>query len=119
MRVTEIVENAALAHGLEPMCMFFNMNQWYLKSFIVIMFDQAVPEEEIAAKQCHDEILLQLNREGYSPVRLGIQSMYMAPDDAVYVRVVQRLKQMFDPNDILAPGHYDFRTHWKSDDAVI
>lgn len=119
LRVTEIVENVALANGLEPMCMFFNMNQWYLKSFIVIMFDQAVPEEEIAAKKCHDEILLQLNREGYSPVRLGIQSMHMAPDDAVYVRVVQRLKQMLDPNDILAPGHYDFRTHWKPDDAGI
>lgn len=119
VRVTEIVENVALANGLEPMCMFFNMNQWYLKSFIVIMFDQAVPEEEIAAKKCHDEILLQLNREGYSPVRLGIQSMYMAPDDAVYVGVVQKLKQMLDPNDILAPGHYDFRTHWQRDDAGI
>ena len=119
VRITEIVKNAALANKLEPMCMFFNMNQWYLKSFIVIMFDQAVPEEEIAAKKCHDEIVLQLNSEGYSPVQLGIQSMHMAPADPVYVQFVQRLKRMLDPNDILAPGHYDFRTHWETDDAVI
>ena len=37
VRVTEIVKSAAIASGLEPMCMFFNMNQWYLKSFIVII----------------------------------------------------------------------------------
>lgn len=113
VRVTKTVEEIALRHNLEPMCMFFNMNQWYLKSFIVIMFDQEVPEEAEAARRCHDEILTSLDQMGYSPIRLGIQSMHLgAPSDPVHVDVVRKLKQLFDPNDILAPGRYDYRHRW-------
>jgi 4-cresol dehydrogenase (hydroxylating) len=113
VRVTRTVEEIAFRHGLEPMCMFFNPSQWYLKSFIVIMFDQEVPEEQEAARACHDEILTTLDAMGYPPVRLGIQSMRLAaPSDAVHVDAVRRLKQQFDPNDILAPGRYDFRHCW-------
>jgi 4-cresol dehydrogenase (hydroxylating) len=113
VRVTRTVEEIALRFGLEPMCMFFNMSQWYLKSFIVIMYDQEVPEEERAARMCHDEILTTLDAMGYSPVRLGIQSMHLAaPSDMVWVDFVRQLKRMADPNDILAPGRYDFRHRW-------
>ena len=113
VRTTSIVERIALRHGLEPMCMFFNMSQWYLKSFIVIMYDQDVPEEEEAARRCHDELLEQLVRAGYPPVRLGIQSMAQGvPSEPSYVQLVENLKHLFDPNDILAPGRYDFRSRW-------
>jgi 4-cresol dehydrogenase (hydroxylating) len=113
VRITRTVEEIALRHGLEPMCMFFNPNQWCLKSFIVIMFDQEVPEEQEAARACHDEVLTTLNAMGYSPVRLGIQSMRLAvPSDGGHVEAVRRLKRALDPNDILAPGRYDFRHCW-------
>jgi len=93
--------------------MFFNMNQWYLKSFIVLMFDQEVPIEALSARECHDEILSTLDGLGYSPVRLGIQSMHLsAPSEGSYIDVIRQLKQLLDPNDILAPGRYDFRHRW-------
>jgi len=111
--VTRTVEEIAIRHGLEPMCMFFNMNQWYLKSFIVIMFDQEVPEEATAASKCHDEIVTTLDRMGYSMIRLGIQSMHLAaPSEQTYINVIRSLKQTLDPNDILSPGRYDFRHKW-------
>ncbi len=113
-RVTDLVETIALEHRLEPMCMFFNMNQWYLKTFIVILYDQEIPEEDARAKSCHDRILDQLAQEGYTPVRLGIQSMDFAPDDPAYLELIQKLKGTLDPNDILAPGRYDFRRAWQN-----
>ena len=112
-RVTQTVEEIALRHKLEPMCMFFNMSQWYLKSFIVVMFDQDVPGEEESARSCHDEILTTLDGLGYSPIRLGIQSMQLtAPSDPAHVELVRGLKRLVDPNDILAPGRYDYRHQW-------
>jgi 4-cresol dehydrogenase (hydroxylating) flavoprotein subunit len=115
IRVTRTVEDVAIKYRLEPMANFFNMNQWYMKSFIVIMFDQDVPGEEDAARQCHDELFATLNQLGYSPIRLGIQSMGLgAPTEQTYVELVRRLKQMLDPNDILSPGRYDFRQRWSS-----
>lgn len=109
-RVTGVVEEVSLAHRLEPMCMFFNMSQWYMKSFIVIMFDRDAPGEEEAARACHDQILARLMAAGYPPVRLGIQSMHLgAPTDPVYRALVRALKRTLDPADLIAPGRYDFR----------
>jgi 4-cresol dehydrogenase (hydroxylating) flavoprotein subunit len=112
-KVTNVVEEVALGHDLEPMCMFFNMSQWYMKSFIVIMFDRDAPGEEERARSCHDQILARLTGAGYPPVRLGIQSMHLgAPTDQVYVDLVRDLKRAIDPEDIMAPGRYDFRQGW-------
>lgn len=112
-RVTEIVQNQALSLGLEPLCMFFNMNARMLKSFVVISYDRDAPGEEAAALRCHDSVWAELIAAGYPPVRLGIQSMHLAPDDPGLIDLVRRLKTELDPNDILAPGRYDFRQHWR------
>lgn len=112
-RVTDIVEQVSLGHALEPMCMFFNMSQWYMKSFIVIMFDRDAPGEEEQARSCHDQILARLTEAGYPPVRLGIQSMHLgAPTEQVYVDLIRDLKRAIDPADLMAPGRYDFRERW-------
>ncbi len=103
VRVTRTVEEIAIRHNLQPMCMFFNMSQWYLKSFIVIMFDQEVPGEASSAQKCHDEIFKTLDGMGYSSVRLGIQSMHLgAPSEQAYIQLIRQLKCLLDPNDILA-----------------
>lgn len=112
-KVTGIVEEVSLGHKLEPMCMFFNMSQWYMKSFIVIMFDRDAPGEEAQARSCHDEILGRLREAGYPPVRLGIQSMHLgAPTEQAYVDLIRALKRTIDPGDIIARGRYDFRDRW-------
>ena len=113
--VTRTVEEIALRHNLEPMCMFFNMSQWYLKSFIVLMFDQEVPAEALSVRECHDEILTTLHGLGYSPVRLGSQSMHLGgPSEPAYIDLIRQLKHLLDPNDILPPGRYDFRHRWRA-----
>jgi 4-cresol dehydrogenase (hydroxylating) len=77
----------------------------------VISFDRDVADEERRARDCHDEMLRRLMAAGYPPIRLGIQSMQAGlPSDPGYAAVIRRLKSLFDPNDVIAPGHYDFHT---------
>src|SRR5206468_2817375 len=65
------------------------------------------------ARRCHDELLVALERAGYPPVRLGVQSMSLtAPHEQAYVDLLQGLKRLMDPGDVLAPGRYDFRHRW-------
>ncbi|MEQ9625561.1 FAD-binding oxidoreductase [Coleofasciculus chthonoplastes] len=81
--------------------------------FIAIIYDRDVAGEDQRAMECHDKILHSLIQEGYIPYRLGIQSMNSLPptqDD--YGKLISTLKRGLDPNNILAPGRYDFRSEW-------
>jgi 4-cresol dehydrogenase (hydroxylating) len=65
---------------------------------------------------CYNDLLQQLLVKGYIPYRLGIQSMQALPavlDDSN--ALLRRVKNALDPNDILAPGRYDFRSNWRFD----
>ena len=78
--------------------MYFNMSQWYLKSFMVIMFDRDIADEARRAGQFHDELLAKLVEAGYSPVRLGIQSMAaVAPDQQSYVDLLAEIEAAARP----------------------
>ena len=109
----KIITSAAKAHGLEPNISYLDSSQRLLKCFAVISFDRDVSEEELGARACHDEMLARLAENGYPPVRLGIQSMAsIAPRESSYDQTLRKLKALFDPNDVLAPGRYDFRHSW-------
>jgi len=82
----------------------------------VLVWDRDVPGEDERALACHGEIVARLSAAGYPPFRLGISTMDALPaprDD--HGAVLARLKQALDPNDILAPGRYDFRATWPRD----
>ena len=50
----------------------------------------------------------ELIRIGYYPFRLGIQSMGSLPPSADDTgRLLERLKNVLDPNHILSPGRYE------------
>ncbi len=81
--------------------------------FIAMMFDRDVPGEDERAMSCHDHLLQLLIQAGHLPYRLGIQSMNsLPPIEDNYGTLMRTLKQTLDPNDILAPGRYDFRKDW-------
>lgn len=112
--VTNIVERISFEFGFEPQVMFLNMSAWFIKSFIILIFDRDVEEEEIQAYHCYKKLFKTLQDSGYSSHRLGIQSMSeVVVDDLEYVQFLKSIKQTIDPNDVLAPGRYDFRHLWK------
>ncbi len=82
--------------------------------YLAIMWDRDVAGEDEAAMACQDELHRAALELGLPPYRLGIQTMPSIPGgQPEYVDVLRKLKQALDPNDVLAPGRYDWRHEWR------
>lgn len=103
------IESTIKSYRFEPNIAMSCSTSRSLKMFIAIMYDRNEPEEDRRAMECHDHLLQFLLQKGYIPYRLGIQSMNSLPtaqDD--YEQLIRNIKKQLDPNNILAPGRYDF-----------
>jgi 4-cresol dehydrogenase (hydroxylating) flavoprotein subunit len=113
VNAVKITESIIKVSGFEPNIAIKCINARSVYMYIAIMYDREVSGEDDKAKTCHDQLLNALIEAGYLPYRLGIQSMDTLPrsqDD--YGKLLQKIKQSLDPNNILAPGRYDFRKDW-------
>ena len=89
-----------------------------VRMFVSLVYDRDEPGADERAMRCHDEMLQRLVRIGCFPYRLGIHSMDSLPppaDDSA--SLLRDLKRCLDPNDVLAPGRYDFRESWRGEGA--
>jgi 4-cresol dehydrogenase (hydroxylating) len=101
------IERRVLAHGLEPNIGLNPVSPRLLEVYVALMFDRDVAGEDERAMACHHALMQWLIDAGHLPYRLGVQSFGMLPrpaDDSA--AVMQRLKQAFDPHDVVAPGRY-------------
>jgi 4-cresol dehydrogenase (hydroxylating) len=117
VKALQLIEPAILQHGFEPNVNVTCISARAVHVGIVLIYDREVPGEDERAMQCHDHLLEQLVKQGHFPGRLGIQSMDRLPRPEDHsAELIRTLKRALDPNDILAPGRYDFRTHWPAQD---
>jgi len=106
-----IIEHVCFAHNLEPHLSLECVTERSVIITVAFLYDRDVAGEDERAMTCHDELLHTLTEAGYIPYRLGIHSMHGLPapvDDSVLFQ--QRIKDALDPNNILAPGRYDFHS---------
>ncbi len=111
----KIIEPIFNSYQFEPNIALSCTSGRSIHAFIAIMYDRDVAGEDQRAMECHDNILQVLTQFGYIPYRLGIQSMNSLPspvDD--YGKLLSILKRRLDPNNILAPGRYDFTKDWSN-----
>ena len=107
------IDSTIRSHGFEPNVGMQFTSPRCVHMFVALNYDRDVEGEDGRAMNCHDDLLRLLMHDGHYPYRLGLQSMNsLNPAEATYGRLVQSLKQAFDPRDILAPGRYDFRKEW-------
>jgi 4-cresol dehydrogenase (hydroxylating) flavoprotein subunit len=109
----ERLEALMLGHGFEPMIAMIGQTERALYLVPLILYDRDAPDADEQAMRCHDAIVTELSAMGYPPYRLGLPSMDLLPrprDD--HGALLARIKKALDPNDILAPGRYDFRETW-------
>jgi 4-cresol dehydrogenase (hydroxylating) len=109
----KLAEDVIHAHGFEPNLGMCNGTGRTMLGFVAIVYDRAIPGEDGRAMACHDDLAARLIADGHALFRLGIQSMDTMPpmsDDSG--RLLARIKRALDPNDVLAPGRYDFRGSW-------
>jgi 4-cresol dehydrogenase (hydroxylating) flavoprotein subunit len=113
-----IMTKIMVQYGFEPNLGINCISERSVDITGLIIYDRTITGEDDRALRCHDEALTKLATAGYLPYRLGIQSMNSLPppiDD--YGKLLSRLKRALDPNDVLAPGRYDFRADWPQEDG--
>ncbi|MFN5555666.1 MAG: FAD-binding oxidoreductase [Chryseotalea sp.] len=94
-------------YGFELNLGFLFINARTLDVTGAICYDRAIAGEDEKAQKCHNEIVELLTKKGFTPYRLGIQSMYLLKHQKVEnKKLLGRLKQMIDPAYILNPGKY-------------
>jgi 4-cresol dehydrogenase (hydroxylating) len=111
---TELARATMIEHGLDPLLAMIGQTERTIYLVPLLIYDRDVPGDDERAMACHDALLGQLCERGYLPHRLGTQAMQSLPpanDD--YPVLLERLKRALDPNDVLAPGRYDFRHEWR------
>ncbi|MFN6498202.1 MAG: FAD-binding oxidoreductase [Nostoc sp. DedQUE01] len=109
----KIIEETASLHQFEPNVGLQCVTERSIDMTVAIVYDRDISGEDERASACHDEMMQKLILEGYIPYRLTTSAMNSLPavkDD--YGKLLQELKRALDPNNILAPGRYDFRQEW-------
>ena len=115
VRAALLMQTITAAHGFEPQIGMSCASGRIINVYISLMYDREVAGEDERAMACHDELLERLMTAGYPPYRLGLQSMRAPPaSGSAYEETLHALKSALDPNDILAPGRYDFRHDGKN-----
>lgn len=104
--ICEIAQRTLLEFGFEPMISVTLLTERSLSCVISIAYDRSVLGEDKKAMECHHALHDRLMQEGYHSYRLGIQSMDGMQGETGYNRLLQAIKGVCDPNDILAPGRY-------------
>jgi 4-cresol dehydrogenase (hydroxylating) len=112
-KVVSVLERHSKAFGFEPNLTLLCVTPRHIDLAALLVYDRDVAKDEARALACHDAAAAELNELGYLPYRLGVHAMDSLPrpqDDSLALR--RALKHTLDPNDVLAPGRYDLRSHW-------
>jgi 4-cresol dehydrogenase (hydroxylating) len=107
LALARIAETTLLSYGFEPMISFTMLSERALGCVTTITYDRTLPGEDGRAMECYRVLSHNFERAGYYPYRLGIQGMDRMQGANEYNALVRRLKDVMDPNRILAPGRYD------------
>jgi 4-cresol dehydrogenase (hydroxylating) len=94
-------------HGFVPYVTLNSASRNALEVVINLLFSRSDPAEVAKAHHCVDELVHTLMERGHVLYRAGIQSMGAVVDaGSSYWQLIARLKDVFDPNHVLAPGRY-------------
>jgi 4-cresol dehydrogenase (hydroxylating) len=106
-QVIELTDRTGTSFGFKPAVTLNLMSDRTLEGVVSIDFARADPERRQRAKEC----LRALNRAymdlGCTPYRVDIDNMdvVLRPDDPFWL-AVRSVKQVWDPDGIIAPGRY-------------
>ncbi len=102
-----MVERVCTAHGIEPLVTFTSLSPRCFDSTVPILFDPEEPGARERAHACFDALFAEGKALGFVPYRLNVEAQRSAIDyDSTYWRLVGRIKQALDPDNLIAPGRY-------------
>lgn len=107
-RLAAIVTAVMTAHGFDPMLALVTPTERCAYAVPSILYDRDDPEADARAWRCHDALLDAFVCEQWYPHRLAVGAaarMAGWTDDSA--AVLRRVREVFDPAGVLAPGRYD------------
>ncbi|WP_367155328.1 FAD-binding oxidoreductase [Methylomonas sp. HYX-M1] len=102
----EMASRICRAHKIEPLITLTSVSDRCWDSTVPILFDKRNQAEIGRAHACYEELLDAGRKLGFVPYRLGIQSMGLLADESVQPKLLRKLKNAIDPDNIIAPGRY-------------
>jgi 4-cresol dehydrogenase (hydroxylating) len=104
----EMAQQVTLKHGFIPYMTLNSASAESLEAVINIVFLRNDGQQVETAHRCVNELVTSYMQTGFTLYRAGIQSMSsIVNEDSPYWQLIGRLKDVFDPNHIIAPGRYD------------
>jgi len=95
-------------HGFEAAITVNLMSTKAMEGVVSLAFDRRDHERTKKAHACIQEMEARYMEQGYPPYRVGINSMHhVVREDDPFWQTVRDLKQVLDPNNIIAPGRYN------------
>jgi 4-cresol dehydrogenase (hydroxylating) len=105
--ITKQLKKIFIKHEMPFNVAITNASDRRLHLFVAILYDRTIGGRDDIAEECEKELRAFLIQEGCLPYRLGIQSMASMPDQKGNLKgFLSKLKELCDPNSILAPGRY-------------
>jgi len=95
-------------HGFEAAITVNLMTDKAMEGVVSLAFDKRDAERVEAARACIQEMEARYMEQGCPMYRVGIDSMHhVVKEDDPFWQTVRDLKQVLDPNHIIAPGRYN------------
>lgn len=105
--VVNELQSVAASHGHK---LYMTLNIETATSMVAVinlLFDRSQPGETERAHRCADDMLSCIRRHGLEPYRARIDMMKDIVQDNEYWQTIRKLKEVFDPDNIIAPGRYN------------
>jgi len=102
------VQRICQKYAMEPLITLTTVSERCFDSTVPLLFDRKDKDALQRAQQCYQELLLEGQKLGFFPYRLGIEQMAQIVEnpDSVSWKLVEKIKNAVDPLNILSPGRY-------------
>lgn len=102
-----MVERICTAHKIEPLITLTSLSDRCFDSSVPLLFRRDQSDDMIRAKACYRTLLDAGRAEGFLPYRMSVDAMDWAiRPETPFWELVGKIKSVFDPNGIIAPGRY-------------
>jgi 4-cresol dehydrogenase (hydroxylating) flavoprotein subunit len=105
-RMVHLARELLLGYGFEPGISLTLITERSVCCVISIAYDRDEAGHDEQAMACYKNLLGVLTEHGYYSYRLGIQAMSEFRGDEGSADLLRMIKNVVDPNSILAPGRY-------------
>ncbi|MCG8652292.1 MAG: FAD-binding oxidoreductase, partial [Pirellulales bacterium] len=105
---TGMVKQVCSAHKIEPLITLTSLSHRLFDSTVPILYRPEQPGAVDRAKACYEALLEAGAKIGCLPYRVGTEQMerIIAMGDGSHWAAVGKLKEAFDPHNLIAPGRY-------------